>query len=201
MPGANPEGGFAETVGELSTPELAAYLARLGITLHAGQRAEINLAAPDWLKSVAQALSRGFVMTIDYGYLAAELYAPIRKSGTLLCYYRHTIEENPYIRLGRQDMTSHVDFSTLVTAGEALGLDKVWYGEQYRFLMGTGMLEELMALESNAATEEERLKIRLTLKKLMLPDGGMGDTFKVLIQTKGVDKPRLLCMREWGKGF
>jgi len=195
------EGGFAETVGELSTPELAAYLARLGITLHAGQRAEINLAAPDWLKSVAQALSRGFVMTIDYGYLAAELYAPIRKSGTLLCYYRHTIEENPYIRLGRQDMTSHVDFSTLVTAGEALGLDKVWYGEQYRFLMGTGMLEELMALESKAATEEERLKIRLTLKKLMLPDGGMGDTFKVLIQTKGVDKPRLLCMREWGKGF
>jgi SAM-dependent MidA family methyltransferase len=195
------EGGFAETVGELSTPELAAYLERLGIALHVGQRAEINLAAPGWLKSVAQALSRGFVMTIDYGYLAAELYAPIRKSGTLLCYYRHTIEENPYIRLGRQDMTSHVDFSTLINVGETLGLDKVWYGEQYRFLMGTGMLEELMALEGRAATEEERLKNRLTLKKLMLPDGGMGDTFKVLIQAKGVDKPRLLCMREWGKGF
>jgi SAM-dependent MidA family methyltransferase len=63
------------------------------------------------------------------------------------------------------------------------------------------MLEELMAMEARAATEEERLKNRLTLKKLMLPDGGMGDTFKVLIQAKGVDDPRLLCMREWAKGF
>jgi len=190
-----------EILGEPSTPELAAYLGQLGIVLITGQRVEINLAAPVWLKSVVQSLSRGFVMTIDYGYLAEELYAPIRMNGTLLCYFRHTIEENPYIRLGRQDMTSHVDFSTLIRVGEALGLGKVWYGEQYRFLMGTGMLEELMAMEARAATEEERLKNRLTLKKLMLPDGGMGDTFKVLIQAKGVDDPRLLCMREWAKGF
>ncbi|MCM2357842.1 MAG: SAM-dependent methyltransferase [Geobacteraceae bacterium] len=195
------DGELAETVAEPSTPELAEYLERLGITLMAGQRAEINLAARSWLKSVARALSRGFVLTIDYGFPAAELYAPIRKNGTLLCYYRHTIEENPYIRLGQQDITSHVDFTTLIRDGEELGLGRVWFGEQYRFLMGAGMLEELMALEASAATEEERLKNRLTLKKLMLPDGGMGDTFKVLIQAKGVDDPRLLCMREWAKGF
>lgn len=195
------DGDLAECLGEPSTPELAEYLGRLGITLLAGQRAEINLAARGWLKSVAKALNRGFVMTIDYGYPAAELYAPIRKNGTLLCYYRHTIEENPYIRLGRQDMTTHVDFTTLIRAGEESGLSNCWYGEQYRFLMGAGMLGEIMALESRAATEEERLKNRLALKKLMLPDGGMGDTFKVLIQAKGVDNPRLLCMEEWGKGF
>jgi SAM-dependent MidA family methyltransferase len=193
--------GLGESLGDPSTPELPEYLERLGITLLAGQRAEINLAASGWLKSVAHALMRGFVMTIDYGYTAAELYAPIRKSGTLLCYYRHTIEEDPYIRLGRQDITSHVDFTTLIRAGEEWGLAKAWFGEQYRFLMGAGMLEELMTLESRAVTEEERLKNRLILKKLMLPDGGMGDTFKVLIQSKGVDNPQLLCMREWGKGF
>lgn len=195
------DGDLAESLMEPSTPELAAYLERLGIVLFPGQRAEINLAARRWLKSVAAALSRGFVMTIDYGYPADELYASIRKNGTLLCYYRHTIEENPYIRLGGQDMTSHVDFTTLARDGEELGLAKVWFGEQYRFLMGAGMLEEIMALESRAATEQERLKNRLALKKLMLPDGGMGDTFKVLIQAKGVDNPRLLCRREWGKGF
>jgi len=67
--------------------------------------------------------------------------------------------------------------------------------------MATGMMQEMMALESSAATEEERLKNRLALKKLMLPDGGMGDTFKVLVQAKGVQAPRLLCMTDWGKGF
>ncbi|HEX8960863.1 MAG TPA: SAM-dependent methyltransferase [Geobacteraceae bacterium] len=192
---------LAEMLGEPSTPELEAYLEGLGIVLFPGQRAEINLAARNWLRSVASALSRGFVLTIDYGYPADELYAPVRKNGTLLCYYRHTIEENPYIRLGLQDMTSHVDFTTLAKDGETLGLAKVWFGEQYRFLMGAGMLEEIMAMEGRAETEQERLKNRLALKKLMLPDGGMGDTFKVLIQSKGVESPRLLCMREWSKGF
>lgn len=190
---------FAETLDSPSTPGLEEYLKRLGIELFAGQRAEINLEACRWLADVARSLARGFVMTIDYGYPAAELYAPLRKSGTLLCYYRHMVEENPYIRVGRQDMTAHVDFTTLISRGEELGLAKVWFGEQYRFLMGAGMLEEMMTLEARAGSEEELLKNRLLLKKLILPDGGMGDTFKVLIQAKGVDNPRLLCMRDWSK--
>jgi SAM-dependent MidA family methyltransferase len=192
------EENFGEILSEPSGPELAAYLERLGITLYPGQRAEINLAAPVWLKSATAALGRGFVMTIDYGFSAAELYAPHRKNGSLLCYYRHTIEENPYLRVGQQDITSHVDFTTLITIGEQEGLETVWFGEQYRFLMGAGIMEEMMLLEKSATTESERMKNRLGLKKLMLPDGGMGDTFKVLIQSKGLDKPRLLCMRDWG---
>jgi len=192
---------FAEAFDLPSTPELAGYLARLGIELLAGQRAEINLAAPRWLETVARSMVRGFVLTIDYGYTAAELYAPLRKNGTLLCYYRHRVEENPYIRAGLQDMTSHVDFTTLMERGEELGLTKIWFGEQYRFLMGAGMLEEMMTLEARAASEEERLKNRLILKKLILPEGGMGDTFKVLIQAKGVENPQLLCMKEWGNGL
>ena len=192
------EENFGEILSEPSRPELAAYLERLGIILYPGQRAEINLAAPAWLKSAAAALGRGFVMTIDYGFSAAELYAPHRKNGSLLCYYRHTIEENPYLRVGQQDITSHVDFTTLITVGEQEGLETVWFGEQYRFLMGAGIMEEMMLLEKSATTESERMKNRLGLKKLMLPDGGMGDTFKVLIQSKGLDKPRLLCMRDWG---
>ncbi|HLO24585.1 MAG TPA: SAM-dependent methyltransferase [Geobacteraceae bacterium] len=190
---------FGECLDFPSSPELGEFLQRVGISLVEGQRAEINLAARSWLKSVARAVTRGFVMTIDYGYPAVELYAPHRKNGTLLCYYRHTTEENPYIRVGLQDMTSHVDFTTLINDGEALGLGTVWFGEQYRFLIGAGMLEELMTLEARAATEEERLKHRLALKKLMLPDGGMGDTFRVLIQARGVDNPQLLSMRDWGK--
>ena len=194
----NADDGFGEELGEPAKPELAAYLQRLGVTLIKGQRAEINLAAPEWIVAVSRALVRGFVLTIDYGFPAQILYAPGRMNGTLLCYYRHTMEENPYLRPGEQDITSHVDFTTIMQAGEDSGLATVWFGEQYRFLMGVGIIEELMALEARAASEEERLKHRLALKKLMLPDGGMGDTFRVLIQAKGVQNPTLACMRDWG---
>lgn len=190
---------FSEVLDRPSTPELEAYLSRLGITLNPGQRTEINLNAVRWLESAAASLERGFILTIDYGYLAPELYGPMRLNGTLLCYYRHTTEENPYIRVGLQDITTHVDFTTLALRGEELGLSKVWYGEQYRFLMAAGMMQELMALEAAAKTEKEQIAIRISLKKLILPEGGMGDTFKVLIQAKGVDHPQLLCMRDWGK--
>lgn len=190
---------FSEVLDSPSTPELEAYLSRLGITLNPGQRTEINLNAVRWLESAAASLERGFILTIDYGYLAPELYGPMRLNGTLLCYYRHTTEENPYIRVGLQDITTHVDFTTLALRGEELGLSKVWYGEQYRFLMAAGMMQELMALEAAAKNEKEQIAIRISLKKLILPEGGMGDTFKVLIQAKGVDHPQLLCMRDWGK--
>lgn len=188
---------FRETLAPPSTPEIAAYLQRIGVTLTAGQRAEIHLAADRWLQGVARSLSRGFVITIDYGYQAEELYGPMRKNGTLLCYYRHQVEEDPYTRVGRQDITTHVDFTSLVRCGEEAGLKTFWYGEQYRFLMAAGMMDELLVLESRPVSEEERLKDRLALKKLMLPDGGMGDTFKVLVQGKGVDCPELLCLGDW----
>jgi SAM-dependent MidA family methyltransferase len=193
--------GFLERLRAPSTPELAAYLDRFKISLQPGQRAEINLAAPAWIAAAAGALERGFVLTIDYGYLAEELYAPQRRDGTLLCYHKHTTGEDPYVLVGEQDITTHINFSALMEAGEDAGLASTWYGEQYRFLLGAGLLEELIRLEAQATTEPERLKHRLALKKLMLPEGGMGDTFKVLIQAKGVENPQLLCMRKWGAGL
>jgi len=192
------DGEFAEAAGEPSTPELEAYLKRIEVEIHPGQQAEINLNAPKWLAAAARALKQGFILTIDYGHPAPELYTPRRKLGTLLCYYRHQVEENPYLRLGLQDITAHVDFTTLMKCGEELGLQNVWFGEQYRFLMAAGIVEEIEEIERSAIPEEEKLRLRLALKKLILPDGGMGDTFKVLIQSKGVTAPKLLCQRRIG---
>jgi SAM-dependent MidA family methyltransferase len=188
---------FCEKLANPSTAAIEQFLVQHGITLVKGQRAEVRLAADSWLQGVAASLERGFVMTIDYGYLAAELYGRMRTNGTLLCYYRHQLEENPYIRIGLQDITTHVDFSALIQTGEGVGLQKIWYGEQYRFLMAAGMMEEMLALEARPTPEAERIKDRLALKKLMLPDGGMGDTFKVLIQGKNTGAPDLLCLRNW----
>ena len=192
------DGEFVEEAGELSAPGIAAYLKRIAVELHPGQQAEVNLNAPEWLASASRALNRGFILTIDYGYLAAELYTPRRKLGTILCYYRHQIEENPYLRLGLQDITTHVDFTTLMKCGEQLRLQNDWFGEQYRFLLSTGIVEEIEEIECSDISDEEKLRLRLTLKKLILPDGGMGETFKVLIQSRGITAPKLLCRRGIG---
>lgn len=192
---------FCEQLAPPSTPEIPFFMERHGIAPVVGQRIEIRLAAEKWLLGAAESLQRGYLITIDYGHLAEELYGKMRINGTLLCYYRHQVEENPYIRTGHQDITSHVDFTSLISTGEVVGLKKIWYGEQYRFLMAAGMMEEIMALETRDIPEEQRLKDRLALKKLMLPDGGMGDTFKVLVQGKGVDAAGLLCLRNWAASF
>lgn len=192
------DGEFLEETGELSTPEIGEYLKRVEVELHPGQTAEINLNGAEWLKVASRALSHGFILTIDYGYPAQEMFSPRRKRGTLLCYYRHQTEENPYIRLGLQDMTTHVDFTSLMKCGEELGLQNVWFGEQYRFLLSAGIVEEIEANERSHVSDQEKLRLRLTLKKLIMPEGGMGDTFKVLIQSKGVAAPLLLCQRRIG---
>lgn len=192
------DGTFSDEIGEPSTPGLAAYLKRVAVALHPGQQAEINLNAPEWLASAARALTRGFILTVDYGYTAAELYASRRKLGTLLCYYRHQTEENPYLRLGLQDITSHVDFTTLMQRGEESGLLNVWFGEQYRFLLAAGIIEEIEEIERSPLSDAEKLRLRLTLKKLIMPEGGMGDTFKILVQSRGVTEARLLCQRRIG---
>jgi len=186
---------FAEELRPPSTDALQRHLSWLGIELTEGCRAEVNLAAVDWMTAVAGVLGRGFVLTIDYGYQAAELYAPWRKSGTLMCYYRHTSSEDPYVRIGEQDITAHIDFTALARAGEAAGLQELYWGEQYRFLISLGFVDALIAAESRETDPKRAQALRLTLKNLIVPEGGMGETFKVLIQGKGVEAPNLLCRR------
>jgi SAM-dependent MidA family methyltransferase len=185
--------GFQEVQGDPSTPELEQYFQRLGITLPEGRRAEVNLEALRWLQGVAQGLERGFVITIDYGYPAQELFSLLRHEGTLLCYRGHRALSDPYSNLGLQDMTSHVDFTSLILWGGGLGLGLTGVVPQYRFLLAMGILEEA-ARVGEGKGEWEALNERLTVKNLILP-GGMGEAFKVLIQHKGIERPQLEGLR------
>jgi len=117
--------GFAEELRPPSTLLLNEYFARLGIWPDDGCRAEVNLGALDWMRQVAGLLQRGFAITIDYGYPAVELFAPHRRAGTLMCYHRHCASEEPFLRVGCQDITAHVDFTSLQNAGAATGLTRV----------------------------------------------------------------------------
>lgn len=189
------DGGFSEELRDPSTSELAAYFDWVGVAPLEGNRVEVNLAAPDWMRAVGERIQRGFALTIDYGYPAQELYALHRRSGTLMCYHQHQADENPYEKVGEKDITAHVDFTALQKAGEEVGLRTLWFGEQYRFLMSLGFVEELMRLEAETANENEARALRLTLKNLIMPEAGMGETFKILVQGKQVGAPELLCAR------
>jgi len=189
------KGGLVEQWGEPSDPRIEGYLQSMKIMLREGQKAEVNLKALDWMKAVERSLKRGFVLTIDYGYLAEELYAPHRREGTLLCYHHHQTSERFLECLGEQDITSHVNFTGLIRRGEEVGLRFTGLVPQYQFLFGLGLLQEMESL-GRRLSELEGLNLRLTLKHLIEPEAGMGEVFKVLVQHKGVENPRLDGLRE-----
>ncbi len=178
---------FCEVIDDLSDPILEDYFKDSKVHLKEGQRAEANLKALDWVNNISSYLNKGFVITIDYGHLAEDLYSEERHRGTLMCYYEHTTNENPYERAGSQDITSHVNFSSLMEAGSRGGLSTTGLARQSKFLIALGILDEMNKVQGDIS----RL---LTMKNLFLP-GGMGDVFKVLIQHKGVANPELIGLR------
>ena len=183
-------GRFQESLGPPSTPALEDYFRRLSLLPGEDCLAEVNLDALDWMQAVARALGRGFVMTFDYGYAADELYAPWRRQGTLLCFYRHNPASDPYARIGRQDMTSHVDFTSLIQAGQDANLETVGLTTQARFLEALGIGGALQRAAQGELPLEEYYARRRALSELLDP-ASLG-RIRVLIQSKGVKNPRLL---------
>lgn len=184
---------FVEELGPPSTPDLASYFQRLGLLPGEGCRAEVNLAAVEWMRAAARALVRGFLLTFDYGYEAEELYAPWRQDGTLLCFYRHNPSDDPYARLGRQDITSHVDFTTLRRAGEEAGLETLGIVSQGEFLTNLGIAEAAPAPEKGVDLEEYYAR-RRAVSELIDP-AGLG-RIRALVQARGVGRPRLTGFKE-----
>lgn len=173
---------FAETFVELKEGPLLRYLADEGISLAEGQTIEINPAAADWIAKMGRWLKSGHLVTIDYGDTAKELYAPHRFAGTLMCYYRHRAHDNPYIHLGEQDITAHVNFSACIRAGREAGFNDWSLRTQRQFLLETGILEELRDHVS-ADPFSPVVRRNRAIRQLLLGDR-MGELFKVLIQTK-----------------
>ena len=181
------EDRFGELNMPISDTSLEHYLGKLKGPFVEGYTTEVNLDAMGWITNVAKNLQKGFVITIDYGYCRADYYAQERTSGTLLCYHRHELCEDPYLRVGEQDITAHVDFSSVAEAGEKAGLQAVGYCDQFHFLMGTGVFEEFNAMDKTEPYDVDGYAENQAIKSLLMPEG-MGGTFKVLIQSKGFDK-------------
>ena len=182
--------GLCTRVGEPSTPLLAQRLASLGVELTEGQTAEINLALDGWCLAAAQSLECGFVLAIDYGRTAGELYSPVERfRGTLTTFHRHLQTDRPLERVGQQDMSAQVDFTSLARAATQAGLDFLGYTSQGAFLrnLGLGRLQQ----RQPAGPPRQAQSARVGMRELAKP-GGLGD-FKVMALGMNVGKPDL-----WG---
>ncbi|MGB9846475.1 MAG: class I SAM-dependent methyltransferase [Desulfotomaculales bacterium] len=176
---------FFEEEGPLSTPLLDVYFSDEKIILEPGQAAEVNLAARNWLQKVAEILKKGFLLTIDYGGTASEIYSPLRPEGTLRCFFQHRLVSSPYENIGRQDITASVNFSSLIRWGEEFGLTSLGLFSQAKFLLEIGILDLLKTPVKDYCFDEKRTRDILAIKKLLHPEV-MGDAFRVLLQSKGL---------------
>jgi SAM-dependent MidA family methyltransferase len=152
-------------------------------SLPEGYRGEVNLAMEDWTGQLAQALDRGFILTIDYGQLATDLYSLQNNQGTLVCYHRHVVSRDPYQHIGHQDITCQVDFTSLMRLGDRHGLATVGYTLQRQFLTNLGFASCLEALQTQGLSAARTALSRMAMMALVDPEE-YGD-FKVLAQAKG----------------
>jgi len=171
--------------GSAVSGEGVAPLARLGPGCY---RSEVCPQAQAWVATVGQALARGALLLIDYGFPAREYYHPQRDGGTLIAHYRHHAHGDVLRWPGLQDLTAHVDFSAVARAAREVGLAPLGYVSQARFLVNCGLLE-LLAQEARAmprGPETPEQARRLGAVQALLSEAEMGELFKAIAFGRGM---------------
>lgn len=181
-PKGDQSGAFVWREGDVSDPKLPGLLQSStrspDVPLQPGQVADLSPGWEPLYRSLARRLGRGLLVTCDYGFEREKLLDPrIRANGTLACYTRQRVHRNPFVKVGEQDLTAHVDFTTLIQAGEAEGLRTVILTRQALWLTACGLFEELQG--ADAATRQGAMAL--------LDGEGMGEEIRVLVQAKGIE--------------
>lgn len=148
-------------------------------------QSEVNCHVKPWLKSIHSILKKGVVLLLDYGFPKAEYYHPDRYMGTLMCHYRHKSQTDPYLYLGNQDITAHVDFTLVAESALAQGFNVLGYTTQAFFLLANDLLA---IAEAKMTDSVSRLEFNQQIKMLTMPSE-MGELFKVIALGKGFDAP------------
>jgi SAM-dependent MidA family methyltransferase len=186
---AEQDGKFNEQFVAPSTQELE-YLDRYSVHPEPGERVEVSLATLDWAERLARAFRgrSGFAVLIDYGYTREQQLAG-RYRDTLMTYQRHTARSSPYEAPGEQDITAHVNFTALSSVAGKRGLEPTALLTQSQFLIGIGESTHFADAFQDCGPPQERAKVALQLKHLISPEG-MGETFQVLVLSRGVPKEK-----------
>jgi len=182
------DGRFIETWAPASPEELE-FLDRYSVHPEPDECVEVPLAAQQSIDRIAASIQRGFLIAIDYGYTREEQLAG-RHRGTLKALRQHSISTNPYEAPGEQDITADVNFTALAAAAERQGMQTHKLITQSQFLMGIGEANQFADAFEECRLPQERAKVALQLKRLVTP-AGMGESFQVLIASKGVEQERI----------
>jgi len=180
---AENDGRFIETWLPASAGNLD-YLDRYSVHPEEGERVETARVAQQTMSQLAASIERGFIIAIDYGYTRTEQLAG-RHRGTVTAYRQHSVSDNPYEAPGEQDITAHVNFTALATAAEQQGMQVQPLLTQSQFLMGIGEPNQFADAFEDCRVPQEHAKVALQLKHLVTP-AGMGESFQVLVASKGV---------------
>ncbi|MEZ4504117.1 MAG: SAM-dependent methyltransferase [Dehalococcoidia bacterium] len=185
------DGELAFVLDAASTPALAAYFEPLGLEPGEGCRAEVSLDAIEGMRALDARLGRGYLVTIDYGYEAAELYASWRRMGTLMAFRHHSPQPNPLSRPGRTDLTAHVDFTSLAAA--ASGCASAPLTTQAEALVALGLGEALEAARERMGEDLAAFASARRAADTLVEPAGLG-RIRVLVQAKGVPLEGLRCL-------
>lgn len=172
---------------------LTDYFIEMGVQLSADFRTEVNLEATEWIQNIASALKTGYVMTIDYGYTSSELYKDSRRTGTLLCYHEHTVNDSPYKDAGKQDITAHINFSALCRWGFKKRLMCCGLTNQADLLLKNGFRDHLITELGREKNILQAARMAASITQNLLLE--MGAKIKVLIQQKGLPKHQQRMLR------
>jgi len=169
------------------TPENPALLeAAQSINVPNKYLSEISLTARSLIASLSERLHQGVLLFIDYGFGAGEYYHPQRNQGTLMCHYRHHAHDDPFFLPGLQDITAHVDFTSIAESAIDSGAQLLGYTTQAHFLINCGVADFLA--ERDPENLRDYLPLSTQLQKLTSP-AEMGDLFKVIALGKGMEQP------------
>ena len=182
------DGRFIETWVPPSHEELE-FLDRYGVHPEPGERVEVPLAAQQYGRYVTGEMQQGFFIAIDYGYTRGEQLAG-RHRATLKAIRQHSVSANPYEAPGEQDITADVNFTALEAVAEERGMHVQKLVTQSQFLMGIGEANQFADAFEDCRLPQERAKVALQLKHLVTP-AGMGESFHVLVASKGVEKDKV----------
>jgi len=175
---------FVWSTGPFSTPRLAEFINAYSIEFAPGQVIEINLAIDDWLSAVSEKLEKGFLITVDYGAEAEELYDPtLRPDGTLRGFSDHGFVDNLLADPGEYDLTTSINWTQVKSVGEQLGWSVLEFALQDKFLLSAGLPEQLQYQLVRVQTEAEKVSLTTGARDMILP-GGMASSFQVLVQRR-----------------
>jgi SAM-dependent MidA family methyltransferase len=192
-------GQFIETWVPASPEELE-FLDRYSIHPENDERVEASLAGQELMDRIGDSIRHGFFITIDYGYTREEQLAG-RHRGTIKAIRQHSSSSDPFEAPGEQDITADVNFTALSAAAEKHGMQTHRLMTQSQFLMGIGEANQFADAFEVCRLPQERAKVALQLKHLVTP-AGMGESFHVLVASKGVDEEKfgILSGLSFGRG-